>query len=283
MKISRIIVVGMVIFLTAACSFNVSLPKVRTGEEKIFTFNQPIPEKQTESVLEIEMGAGLLNISAGSDKWFDGEIRYNVSIWEPKLENKENGFLLHQRTSEAEITIPEGDIINQWSLRIGDHPTDLIIKAGAYQGNLNLSGIPLTGLSIKDGASQSTVVFEKPNPVEMDLFSYQTGASKIELLGLANTNAETMVFQSGSGSSILDFSGKIQRDMEITVEFGLGDVEIIVPKNTPVYARVNGGLNNVELNGTWNISGNEYSIDGKGPKLTFNINVGVGNLKLTNK
>ena len=43
---------------------------------------------------------------------------------------------------------------------------------------------------------------------------------------------------------------------------------------------VEGGLNNVELEGTWNVSGNEYSLNGNGPQLFIKVKMGLGNLQL---
>ena len=48
-------------------------------------------------------------------------------------------------------------------------------------GRLTLSGVPVTYLNISDGASNAEIVFESPNPTEMDRFSYRTGASDVTL------------------------------------------------------------------------------------------------------
>ena len=45
-------------------------------------------------------------------------------------------------------------------------------------------------------------------------------------------------------------------------------------------ARKKRAANNVELKGTWNVSGNEYNLYGTGPQLSFDVNMGIGNLEL---
>jgi len=152
--------------------------------------------------------------------------------------------------------------------------------SSAYQGNLDLSGIPLTKLRISDGASEGKIRFDTLNPVEMTSFHYSTGASQVEIIGLANANTDSMVFEAGPGSYTLDFSGDLQRDIDIEINFGLGDVKIIIPKGVSAYVMVDGGLNNVELKGTWNVSGNEYNLYGTGPQLSFDVKMGIGNLQL---
>ncbi len=276
----RILIVLTIILLTSlACSFNVDVPKVSTENEQVFTINQPIPDDREASELEIAMGAGRLNISGGSEEWVSGEINYNVSLWDPEIYSKANGIKISQET-KSQIGIPDNKVVNDWNIQLGDHPTDLEINAGAYQGDLDFSGVPLTRLSISDGASQGKVRFDSLNPVEMSSLHYATGASQVDLIGLANANVENIYFDAGPGSYTLDFSGDLQKDTKVEINYGLGDLKIIIPKGVPVLIIVEGGLNNVELRGTWNVLGNEYSLDGSGPQLTFDITLGLGNLQL---
>ncbi|MBE0688388.1 MAG: hypothetical protein IH585_20535 [Anaerolineaceae bacterium] len=279
MKFKIMIVIFILLFTSLACSFNVNLPKVTTSNETTYAINEAVPQGQDSSELEIGMGAGRLNIMGGSDNWVTGEVRYNVSLWNPEIHQTNYGIRIIQETNK-QIGIPDEKVINDWDIQLGDHPTDLEINAGAYQGNLDLSGIPLTKVRISDGASQGNIRFDTLNPVEMTSFHYSTGASQIEIIGLANTNTDSMVFDAGPGSYTLDFSGDLQRDMDIEINFGLGDVKIIVPKGVSAYVIVDGGLNNVELKGTWNVSGNEYNLYGTGPQLSFDVKMGIGNLQL---
>ncbi len=204
MKLRIMIVVSILLFTSLACSFNVNLPKVATSDETIYTISEAIPQNRESSVLEIGMGAGRLNITGGSDEWVTGEVRYNVSIWNPEIFKTNNGIRIIQETNK-QFGIPDEKVINDWNIQLGDHPTNLEINAGAYQGNLDLSGIPLTKLRIRDGASQGKIRFGTLNPVEMTTFHYSTGASQIEIIGLANANTDSMVFEAGPGSYTLDF------------------------------------------------------------------------------
>ncbi len=282
MKIKIIGVILIIVFTSLACSFNIELPKVTTNEETTFEINESAPEGQDSSSLTISMGAGKLNVSGGSDQWVTGQIRYNVTLWNPEIQYLNSGMRIYQDTKN-QVGIPDEKVINEWDLFLGDHPTDLEINAGAYQGNIDLSGIPITKLRVSDGASQATIKFNSLNPVEMSSLHYSTGASQISLLGLANANVDQIIFDGGPGSYVLDFSGDLQKDIDIEINFGLGDVEVVIPKGIPANVVVDGGLNNVELKGTWNVSGNEYSISGNGPQLFFTVKMGLGNLRLVSK
>lgn len=276
----KIIVLITIIFLTSlACSFNVNIPRVSTQDEKVFEISQAIPNDRESSSLEIAMGAGSLSITGGSSEWISGEVRYNVAIWNPEITTRANGVKISQETKN-QISVPDNKVINKWNFQLGNHPTDLEINAGAYQGDLDLSGIPLTKVRISDGASQGKIRFDSLNPVEMDSFRYTTGASQVDIYGLSNANARNLIFEAGPGSYTLDFSGDLQRDTDVEINYGLGDVKIIIPKGTPAYVTVDGGLNNVGLRGTWNVSGNEYSLEGDGPQLLIRIKMGLGNLQL---
>jgi hypothetical protein len=276
------IVVIVIMFTSLACSFNVNVPKVTTEKETVYELSEAVPQNQETSELEIGMGAGRLNIIGGSDEWITGTIKYNVPIWNPNISKTSNGLRIIQETKN-QVGIPKNNVINDWNIILGDHPTDLEINAGAYQGNLDLSGIPLTKLRISDGASQSNIKFETLNPVSMISLYYSTGASTVDFEGLANANFEKMVFEGGAGSYSLDFSGDLQRDTDIEITYGLGDVKIFIPKGVPANVIVDGGLNNVELSGTWNVSGNEYTLEGTGPQLFIKVKMGLGNLQLINQ
>jgi hypothetical protein len=276
----KILFLLIIILITSlACSFNVNLPKIATQNKQTFDIKLPIPNDRDESELEISMGAGELNLSGGSDMWISGEINYNIPLWEPEIYTKTEGVRISQKAQD-QFGFPDNKIVNDWNIQLGEHPTDLEINAGAYRGNLDLSGIPLTRVSISDGASQGNIKFDQLNPVEMSSLHYKTGASQVDIIGLGNANVENIYFDAGPGSYTLDFSGDLQRDINIEINYGLGDMKIIIPEGVPTIISVDGGLNNVELRGTWNVSGNEYTLEGSGPQLTFDVNLGLGNLQL---
>ena len=276
----KIILILIVILMTSlAYSVNVDLPKIDTQDEETFEINVSIPTDRDESEVEISMGAGTLNLTGGSETWISGEIKYNVSVWEPEINFNDDGVRITQETKE-QFGFPENKIKNVWDLKLGNHPIDLEINAGAYQGDIDLSGVPVTKLSVNDGASQGEITFDELNPVEMSSLHYKTGASQVDIIGLGNANVENIYFDAGPGSYTLDFTGDLQRDIDVEINYGLGDLKVIIPKGVPVSVTVDGGLNNVELRGTWNVSGNEYTLAGSGPRITIDVNLGLGNLQL---
>ncbi len=277
MKRALFILLITLMMLSLACSFSVDFPRLETSDDITLNIAEDAPVGEGE--LTVIMGGGKFSLDPGKEGWVSGQVEYNVPMWAPEIERNGNTLKIAQETS-GNLAIPSAKVKNDWSLKLGNVPTDLTIKAGAYEGTLNLGGIPLTSLNIADGASKSDINFDQINPVEMEKLSYKTGASQIKITGLANANLSTFTFDGGAGSYTFDFSGNLQKPMDIQINYGLGDVKIIIPKGIPATISIEGGLNNVEFTGTWNVTDNVYNVAGSGPELVFHIKLGLGNLQL---
>src|SRR5574340_55211 len=281
-KMMITLAIAAVLLVTLSCSFTVNAPKVTTGETKTFTVNEPAPTGNEPAKVDVQMGAGKLNIAGGAANLVEGTIRYNVFAWEPKVTREGNLTNIHQGT-EKEIKIPDDNVVNEWDLKLGSTPIDLAVSAGAYEGIMDLSGIALTNVNIKDGARKATIQINSQNPVEMDIFEYKTGPSQVKITGLGNANASTLKFDGGAGDFTLDFSGKLQRDLMVDVKTGVSSLNIIIPNDIPARVTISGGLNNISPQGTWTIAGNSYEKSGTGPKIEITLEMGVGSLTLVNQ
>lgn len=272
--------------VSMACSFSVNLPQNQNiGPDQTLAISEAGPASssaESPTDLVIGMGGGKLELRPGGDKLVEGTVEYNVAEWKPEISSNAKEVRIEQTIRDASFL--GGTIVNNWDLRLGNVPMNLTVQAGAYDGNLDLSGVPLKGLRISDGASKATVSFDKPNPVSMPNFTYSTGASNITLEGLLNANFDEMNFKGGAGNYSLDFSGKITREVKVFIDSGLGNITLYIPEGINAQVNVSGGLNNVSTQGTWTIEGQEYrTIDTQGPLLKIQVNVGMGNLQLINK
>ncbi len=281
MKRSFFLLAGILILTSLACSISVPFKGVEVGEKETFKFSEAMPSDHEETHVTLSMGAGRLTINGGSNDLIEGQAVYNVTTLKPLVKAGEHSVTISQ--SGELKSLPGSDVINNWDIKLGRSPVDLSINAGAYNGTMELGGVPLTELSVRDGASKVKLNFAEPNPVAMSRLEYYTGASKVELSGLANANFNEMRFEGGAGSFKLDFSGKLQRDGSVTVIGGVNDIEIIIPKGTPAVITLNGALSNVNTEGTWTVHSGVYETDGSGPKLNIEVENGVGNLTLRQK
>jgi hypothetical protein len=234
--------------------------------------------------VSLMMGAGTLALTGGADQLVAGAIQYNVAEWKPTVTSDGTDVKIEQGSPDTPAGLPDGnDVVNEWDLALGDVPMNLSLRAGAYQGTLDLSGVPLRSLEINDGASSVELKFDSVNPQEMDQLTYHTGASQVKLSGLANANFAEMMFESGAGQYTLDFSGELQRDAEVSVKSGLSSVDIIVPAGMSVEIAVGGGVTNVNTDGSWTVHGDTYSQSGSGPTLTIGVDMGLGTLRLVSQ
>jgi len=276
------IIVSLVL-LSLACGVTINLPvtEVKTGPlrtEEIF-----VPAQDESPVnLVLAFGAGELRIQPGAENGLvEGVAIYNVDDLKPVVAVV--GSTVRLETGNLELNgIPSfrKELRNEWDLRLSDHPINLTINAGAYKGDIELGGLAIQTLKIADGASDVQLRFSEPNKLEMSTLRYDTGASSVELLSLANANFDRLVFKGGAGDYHLDFSGELKRPADVTVDAGISSVTIIVPEGVSARVFFDGGLSNVDISGAWEKSGDDYFLSGEGPRLTINVNIGAGNLDL---
>lgn len=285
MNKTLIIPVTAIALAGLACSpinVHVNVPKLTTGPTETFAVNEPLPDTQSPTNVMLTMAAGEFNLSGGADGLVQGDIRYNVADWKPSLTTGAGSFALEQGNTKQD-GFPDDNVINQWNLKLGDAPMNLSVRAGAYKGQFDLSGVPLHNLAINDGASDADVTFTSLNPVQMDDFTYRSGASQVKLSGLANANFKTMEFTGGAGDYTLDFSGELQQDATVTVDAGVGSVKIIVPAGTAAKVVVTNAVGSVDTSGSWTANGDTYSNGGAGKTLTIFVKMGVGSLELRSR
>ena len=276
-----IILIAVLAFAALACGFNIDLPqKAQPGPDVIDDINVPYPAVD-ETNLKLSFGAGDMTLSPGGSQLVDGTATYNYAEFKPKIVT--DGGNIQVKMGDLSVnTLPIFDNLkNKWDFKLGAQPMNLSIEAGAYDGTFEFGGLALTNLNIKDGAADVGLAFSEPNPTEMSVFSYSTGASNVKMEGLANANFSLFDFSSGAGDYTLDFSGKLQRNASIKIGTGLSNLIIIVPEGVNAVVRVESGISNINAGPGWSQSGRVYKQEGEGPILTFVVEIGAGNLTLS--
>ena len=270
--------IAILALTTLACG--ISVPEPPTPQPEVTDDIKVDYPDEEEINLKLSFGAGKLTLNPGADVLVDGTATYNFDELKPEVIT--DGGDVEVRVGDGNINIfPNLNTLkNEWDLELGDQPMNLSIDSGAYEGQLELGGLSLTRLEIKDGASNVELSFSELNPVEMSTFTYNTGASDVKITGLANANFSLFDFSSGAGDYTLDFSGELQRDASVKIETGLSNFIIIVPEGVDAVVTVQGGLSNVNAGPGWERSGSDYIQEGEGPTLTFVIEMGAGNLTL---
>jgi hypothetical protein len=184
---------------------------------------------------KIEMGAGQLNISSGTNHLLDGDFTFSGSFDEPRVNYSVADGVGQLDISQDSQSVHFGTSHNEWTLHFGNAiPMELRIDMGAGQGNLNLRNIPLTRLDLNLGAGQ----------VDVDLTGDRTKDLTADIeggVGQANVrlprNVGVIAHASGGIGSIRahDFKqegdsytneayGKSAATIHLKVEGGIGEI-----------------------------------------------------------
>ena len=165
-----------------ACGGTIKLPDVPTaGPTKVEEISVPVPAG-AEARLTFSFGAGELKLAPGAANLVEGTASYNLDDLKPQVIT--DGANVEVKQEDLLRLVEPSGVKSVWDFKLGNSPMDLSINAGAYQGDFELGGLALTGLTVKDGAASVELSFSKPNPVSMTVLRYETGASQVELTGL---------------------------------------------------------------------------------------------------
>ena len=160
----------------------------------------------------------------------------------------------------------------------------LTIETGASEFDLDLGGVPLSRLMVRQGAGKLELDFSVPNPEPMELLEVSSGAAGIELANLANANFSEMRLSGGAAGYELEFGGTLLRDAQVSIETGLSGVELSVPAATAARVFAETTLGSVEVgDGFTKREGaflTEGALSGDAPILAIRAGVRLGSLRL---
>ncbi len=125
--------------------------------------------------VELDFGAGELNVKGGSDNLISGEFRYNSDALKPVVQSSRNG-------SHTVVTIKQGSshgfsgghTKSEWDLQLNSKTLlDLVLNCGAGQDELDLRDVALRSLKVQMGAGK----------VDLDLRGHPTRDYEVEVSG----------------------------------------------------------------------------------------------------
>ena len=279
MKKQLILPVLALIIAGIACSIqNVQMETIDT---QIVEISEPLPGNIDETKLMFQMTGGEFSISPGTEGLVEGTITYNVEQWEPEFTRSSNLFEIKQVEPLRITGIPSDEVKNKWDLSLTRNiPINLQIEGGASDNDFDLTGLQLTSLTIKQGASDTSIRFDSPNPIVMEELSYTTGASSAEILGLGFANFKRMTLSGGAGDYTLDFTGALLQDAVVDIKAGISNITIIIPAGMNAVIINEGTISNINSEGTWLLSDETYTTMEAGMTLTINLDMAVGNVNL---
>lgn len=282
MKAKIIIAISTLILASFACSIqNVQMSTIETQQVDIM---EPLPSNAEETELNFTMTGGKFTITPGGNGLVTGTIIYNIEQWEPEFTRSSNLYDISQVNPFRISGIPSVEVVNTWDLSLTTQiPLDLTIEGGASENSFDFSGLQLSNLKIVQGASDTIIRFDAPNPVQMDHFIFTTGASSAKITGLGNANFSEMSVSCGAGDYTLEFSGEMTEDRTVDINAGVSNISIIIPAGTKAVIANQGTVSNINTRGTWLVTDDTYSTMVEGPAIRINLDMAVGNINLVHE
>ena len=197
--------------------------------------NRVIPLGEVDSLkMTIKFGAGKLDLISGQEDVFEGNFQYDKSILKPNIRYEILGgtgilTLSQSIKKDLNLSFPHKNI---WNLKLPfGVPLQLYINTATYSGDINLTNLQIENLYLNSGASQTNIVFNQPNLIDLKNINIKTGASTIKMLGLANANFNEMNFTGGAGSYTFDFSGNLTKKSKVNINVGAAKIILKIPSN----------------------------------------------------
>jgi len=200
--------------------------KARVGA--LQTESQSVELGDAKSVrVEIDMGAGNLQVTGGAEKLLEADFTYNVAKLKPEVRYTDDTLVVRQPDISG---LPDlrgiTDFRNEWGLRLSDEvPMDLSVDLGGGVGDLQLAGLSLTGLDVSLGAGEYTIDLSGDWARDLDV-TINTGAANTILRLPRDVGARVRV---ESGPNIIDATGLTQDGNVYTnAAYGVSAVTLLI-------------------------------------------------------
>jgi len=199
------------------------------------------PEDARSVRARLAMGAGELKVGGAADSLMEADFSYNVADWKPKVAYDVVAG------GTGELTVEQGgggggrlgEARNEWVLRFNDGvPTDLVVKLGAGESDLDLDSLTLTGLDLQMGAGETTVDLTGDYERDFDA-TIQGGVGEATVLvpsevgvrvkaegGLGKVEAEG--FEKRDGAYVNEAYGEPGVTLDVEVQGGVGAINLEV-------------------------------------------------------
>jgi hypothetical protein len=177
--------------------------------------------------VEINLGAGNLELTGGAEKLLEADFNYNVARLKPEVKYT-NGVLVVRQPDVRGLPVLQGitDYRNEWGLRLNEKvPMDLRVDVGAGTSDLHLTGLSLTRLNVILGAGIYTVDLSGDWARDLDV-TIDAGAAEVSVQLPKNVGARVKV---DDGLHTIDATGlRWDGDVYTNAAYGASEVTLNV-------------------------------------------------------
>lgn len=108
-------------------------------------------------------------------------------------------------------------------------PVSISAQLGYGESMLDWTGLSLTSAYVETGAAKAHIGIREHNPIPMSFCKINAGFGEFSMDGISDLNADKFVFSGGVGYYALGFNGKLTKNLDATVEVGMGKVSLNIP------------------------------------------------------
>jgi hypothetical protein len=212
--------------------------------------------------VRVRFGAGRLTIESGDPgTLYRMYLRYDEDSFEPVADYETGRLDLGVESTRRNVRWKKDDTQEMELFLAREVPMNLDLEFGAVRAHLDLGGLWMTGLSLETGASESRVDISDLNPVRMSKASMEVGAADFHVRNLGNLNAERIEVDAGVGNVVLDFRGDWQGNATVSLDMGLGALELRFPEGLGVRLVRDTFLTRLDSEGLVKRGDSYYSVD----------------------
>jgi hypothetical protein len=221
-----VVVTGALSMLTACNLFTVTSG---SSEEDGFTIEK---DKANELEVELNLGAGKMEVSEGTEEWVEGVVQISDNKLKPDVSyklKKDIGHITIDQPSTKFGNFTKGSLKNEWDVKLSrEVPINLNVNAGASETVLNLQGLNLSNLQVDAGVGDITIDLSGDWEESFDVnLSLGVGSAKILLPEKVGVK---VVASKGIGDT--NFKGLISEGDGVYVNEAYENSDVIITINT---------------------------------------------------
>ncbi len=163
---------------------------------------------------------------------FDNRV-FGVEMAELQPSDGDSDLLVRfHRKGKAIFSFGGGPVSNDLRITIpAARPLDLFVRMRKGELDLDLTGLPLVGLTIDAQMGETRVSFDEPNPVPMRSLVVRGSMGNLELEGLGHADVRDIDFSGAMGNYVFGFDGMPRADATSRMRVKMGNVEIRMPRD----------------------------------------------------
>ena len=267
--------------LIAAAAIMLAAGSLSAQSWRTVTMSRQVSGERSINV-HVEYGAGRFTVRAAEgDALYRMRLRYDEELFEPVAEYRAGEIHLGTDKIGRRIRLTRREISGEFDLELSTEVAmDLDLEFGAVKADFDLGGLRLTELTLQTGASQTRIDISEPNREEMAVARMEVGAAEFTALRLGNLNARSIRLDAGVGDITLDFTGEWQRDATVSVDMGLGSLELRFPEGLGVKIEKDTFLTSFDSEGLVKMGDAYYSLDYEDAdrRVTIDIDAAFGSI-----